>query len=247
MLKVILSPAKRLTFRKDETLTMSKPLFINEATQINFELKDLSVNALKDLMGISLDLANLNWQRYQEWSPQGAYAAGFCFDGEAYRGLDIRGFSPEKLKVAQEKLYILSGMYGLLKPLDAISPYRLEMGTPISINHHKNLYDFWSEKIAHQLNKELGKGVLVNVTSEEYFKVINRKKLESRVINCFFKDFKDGKLKTLVVYTKKARGAMARFIIENNIQNPEELKLFNTDHYAFDDSLSTENDFVFTR
>lgn len=248
MLKVILSPAKRLMLKPEtKTLTTSQPLFINEAKQVNAYLKALSDNELQKLMSISPDLAKLNWQRNQEWQPEGNYIAGFCFDGEAYRGLDIRTLSSEQLNLAQEKLVILSGLYGLLRPLDAINAYRLEMGTALSIKDHKNLYEFWSDKITSQLNQEVKKGVLVNVASEEYSKVINLEKLEARVINCAFKDFKNGSFKILSAYAKKSRGAMARFVIENDIQDAEEIKQFNTDDYAFNASLSSENDWIFTR
>lgn len=247
MLKVILSPAKKINLTTDTNLEKTQPVFIKEAQRINTELKKQSPKNLMNLMNLSQKLGDLNWERNQNWKSEGTIAAGYAFDGEAYCGLLMKKMPKKQTETAQEKLYILSGLYGLLKPLDAINAYRLEMGTKISIEKSKNLYEFWKEMITKQINKELGKGILVNTASDEYFKVINQKKLQATVINCYFKDYKDGKLKTIVVYTKKARGMMARYIIENRIEKIENLKNFSLEGYAFDGNLSSKNDFVFTR
>ncbi len=247
MLKILLSPAKKLSFETDSVLEKTQPIFIKKARKINRELKEQSPKDLILLMKLSQKLGDLNWERNQNWNFKGTIAAGFAFDGEAYRGLAIKKMSEKQLKTAQKKLYILSGLYGLLKPLDAIDAYRLEMGTKFGVGETRNLYDFWKEAITKQINKELGKGFLVNVASEEYFKAIDKKILQATVINCHFKDYKDEKLKTIIVYAKKARGIMARYIIENAVEKIEELKNFNHEGYAFDGNLSTENDFVFTR
>ncbi len=247
MLKILLSPAKKLNFETDIVLEKTQPVFIKKAREINKELKEQSPKDLIRLMKLSQKLGDLNWERNQNWNSKGTIAAGFAFDGEAYRGLAMKEMPEKQLKTAQEKLYILSGLYGLLKPLDAIDAYRLEMGTKFGVEGTKNLYDFWKETITKQINKELGKGFLVNVASEEYFKAIDKNILQATVINCHFKDYKDEKLKTIMVYAKKARGMMARYIIENAIEEIEELKNFNCEGYAFDGNLSTEKEFIFTR
>ncbi len=247
MLKVILSPAKKLDLTTDTSLEKTQPVFIKQAEKVNAKLKEQSPKDLMKLMKLSQKLGDLNWERNQNWRQKGSIAAGFTFDGEAYRGLGVKTLSKRQLKTAQEKLYILSGLYGLLKPLDAIDAYRLEMGTKFGVEGTKNLYEFWKENITKQINKELGEGILVNVASDEYFKAIDKKALKANIITCHFKDYKDEKLKTIMVYAKKARGMMARYIIENNIKELEDLKKFNYERYAFDSNLSTETDYVYTR
>lgn len=247
MLKAILSPAKKLNLLNEAVSEKNMPVFIKEAKKIHSVLKRQSPQDLMKLMNLSTELSDLNWHRNQQWTGEGKYSAALAFDGEVYKGLSAKQMSVEQLKTAQEKLYILSGLYGLLKPLDIIEPYRLEMGTKFAIDEKKNLYEFWQKKITEQINKELKNGILVNLASEEYFKTIDKKALKARVITCQFKDYKDGKLKTVMVYAKKTRGKMARFIVENKIENAVELKNFTYDHYAFDDNLSSETHWVFTR
>ncbi len=247
MLNVILSPAKKLDLTTDVSLEKTQPVFIKQAKKVQSELKEQSPKDLMELMKLSQKLGDLNWERNQNWKSKGHIAAGYAFDGEAYKGLGLKSMSEEQLHVAQKKLYILSGLYGLLKPLDAIDAYRLEMGARFSVEGSTNLYDFWKETITKQLNKELGTGILVNVASNEYFKAIDKKKLKAKVITCHFKDDKDGKLKTIMVYAKKARGMMARYIIENKVNNIEDLKKFDYEGYALDANLSTEEELVFTR
>jgi cytoplasmic iron level regulating protein YaaA (DUF328/UPF0246 family) len=203
-------------------------------------------------MGISDKLAELNWQRNQDWktpfSPENARPAVFAFDGDVYTGLDAYSIPLEKLNILQERLRILSGLYGLLKPLDLMQAYRLEMGTKLPIGENKNLYEFWKPSIAKALNKELKKGELfVNLASNEYFSAVDFKALAVRVITPEFKDYKDGKLKIISFFAKKARGLMVRYIIDTNAETIEDLKGFNYEGYLFDANLSKGNQLVFTR
>ena len=176
-------------------------------------------------------------------------SAGFAFSGEVYRGLDLASLNSEELEIATKSLRILSGMYGILKPNDLIYPYRLEMGTRFSpIEEQKNLYEFWKDKIAKTLKKELEKEeVIVNLASNEYFKAVDIQQIKNRIITPVFKEFKNGKFSIVMMYAKHARGAMARYLIQNQISNIEELKLYNIDGYSFDANQSTENEWVFVR
>lgn len=205
-----------------------------------------------ELMDISEKLAELNWQRNQDWtlpfSLENARQAVFAFDGDVYTGLDVYSLPTEKLSVLQDKLRILSGLYGLLKPLDLMQAYRLEMGTSIAIGTKKNLYEYWKKTITDALNKELeNEELFINLASNEYFIAVDLKKLKVPVITPEFKDYKDGKLKMISFFAKKARGLMVRYIIDNNVETLEELKNFNYEGYAFDANLSSENKLVFTR
>src|SRR5690606_7079243 len=199
-------------------------------------------------------LAELNWQRNKvrkykltEVSTTVRQAV-FAFNGDVYTGLDAYSLSSEKVDYLQNHLRILSGLYGYLKPLDLIEPYRLEMGTKLPINDKKNLYDFWKETLTDSLNKELKKNcVLINLASNEYFSAIDKKTIKATIITPEFKDYKDGKLKMISFFAKKARGLMVRYMAENNITNVEDIKQFNVDGYGFDANLSTENKWVFTR
>lgn len=253
-MKILLSPAKALDMSKElKTSKTSVPFFLKESKYLVQKLGKLSAQKLGELMKLSDNLSHLNFERYQNWCPtekldKNAGLAGAIFNGEAYRGLDATSFTSQQLEVAQEKLRILSGLYGILKPLDVIYPYRLEMGTRFEVTPTKtNLYKYWGDKITHFLNEECQGQPIVNVASNEYFKVINKRILNSEVITPIFKDFKNGQLKTIMVFAKKARGAMARYIIENNLSNIEDIKLFNVDGYQFDENLSEGNNWVFTR
>lgn len=203
-------------------------------------------------MGISEKLSELNWQRNQDWhlpfSLKNAKQAVYAFKGDVFTGLDAYTIPLDKMEQLQRKLRILSGQYGLLKPLDLIQPYRLEMGTKLKIGRRKNLYQFWDTKITMALNSELTNNeVFVNLASQEYFKSIKPKMLKVPVITPVFKDYKNGKLKMISFFAKKARGLMMRYIIDNNIEIAEDLKSFNYEGYAFDANLSTEKELVFTR
>ncbi len=253
-MKILLSPAKKINTKKTLNTTRSTaPVFLKEAEQLIKKLQKLSSKKIGEMMHLSDDLSNLNYERYQKWSKttekneENAFCAS-AFDGEVYRGLDAETFSEQELIVAQEKIRILSGLYGILKPLDIIYPYRLEMGTKWQITPKtKNLYQFWGKKIAQNINEENEDGIIINLASNEYFKAVDKKTLNGRIITPSFKEFKNGEYKTIMVYAKKARGLMARYIVQNNIKNPEEIKLFNVDGYQLDANQSDENNWVFTR
>ena len=194
----------------------------------------------------------MNWQRNQDWktpfTPENARPAIYAFDGDVYTGLDAYSIPADKLAVLQDRLRILSGLYGLLKPLDLMQAYRLEMGTKLPINNSKNLYEFWKPIVTKALNKELQEGELfVNLASNEYFSAVDVKALKVPVITPEFKDYKEGKLKIISFFAKKARGLMVRYIIDSNAQTVEDLKGFNYEGYRFDATLSKGNQLVFTR
>lgn len=252
-MKIVISPAKSLNFEKElPTKLHTEALFIKEAKQVHEVLKLKSPKALGELMAISDKLADLNWQRNQDWktpfTPENARPAIFAFDGDVYTGLDAYSIPIEKLETLQDSLRILSGLYGLLKPLDLMQAYRLEMGTKLPIGESKNLYEFWKQTITKALNKELQKDELfINLASAEYFSVIDVKALKVPVITPDFKDYKNGKLKIISFYAKKARGMMVRYIIDTNAKTIEDLKGFNYEGYQFDSNLSKGNNLVFTR
>ena len=252
-MKIVISPAKSLNYETQLPITTyTESAFLSKAVTIQKTLKKKKPKQLMELMDISDKLAELNWQRNQEWnvpfSPENARQAVYAFDGDVYTGLDVYSLSAEKVLVLQEKLRILSGLYGLLKPLDLMQPYRLEMGTKIQIGTKKNLYEFWKKTITDTLNKELSKGELfINLASNEYFSAVDTKTLKVPVITPEFKDYKDGKLKMISFFAKKARGLMVRYIIDNNAETIDDLKGFNYEGYAFDANLSKGNTLVFTR
>ena len=252
-MKIVLSPAKSLNFEKVmPTEKYSEALFLKESLKVNQVLKQKSPAALSELMAISDKLADLNWQRNQDWktpfNAENARPAIFAFDGDVYTGLDAYSIPIEKLDVLQESVRILSGLYGLLKPLDLMQAYRLEMGTKLPIGESKNLYEFWKPIIAKSLNKELQEGELfVNLASNEYFSAVDVKALKVPVVTPEFKDYKDGKLKIISFFAKKARGLMVRYIIDTNAETIDDLKGFNYEGYQFDANLSKGNQLVFTR
>jgi len=252
-MKIVLSPAKSLNFEKAlPTANFTESLFLKESRQVHKILKQKSPKDLSELMDISDKLADLNWQRNQDWktpfTAENARPAVFAFDGDVYTGLDVYSIPIEKLAVLQDRLRILSGLYGLLKPLDLIQAYRLEMGTKLAIGESKNLYEFWKPIITKALNKELKNGELfVNLASNEYFSAVDLKTLKVPVITPEFKDYKDGKLKIISFFAKKARGLMVRYIIDTNAETVEDLKGFNYEGYLFDANLSKGNQLVFTR
>ncbi len=252
-MKIVLSPAKKLDLKsKYPNYDYTVPVFINEAAKLIEVLKKKSPQEIKELMKLSDNLANLNWERYQNWSKfhttDTARPAIFTFNGNVYQGLDIKSFNEADLFKANDKIRILSGLYGILRPFDLIYPYRLEMGTKLKFEGYKNLYEFWRDKITQFLKKDLKKGeALINLASQEYFKAIDKDKLDHPIIDVVFKDYKDGELKTISLYAKTARGMMSRFIIQNNIDKVEDLKLFNLGGYQYDENLSDEHKMVFTR
>ncbi len=252
-MKILISPAKSLDFEtQTPTDQYTQNDYLVQAEKLNDVLRKKSPKQLSKLMSISEKLAELNWQRNQDWylpfSKDNARQAVYAFKGDVYIGLNAYTIPEEKIAQLQDKLRILSGQYGILKPLDLMQPYRLEMGTKIKIGTKENLYQFWGNSLTNALNEQMKDGeVLVNLASNEYYKVINSKLLKASVITPVFKDFKNGKLKMISFYAKKARGMMVRYIIDNNIENVEDLKGFDREGYVFDENLSNETELVFTR
>ena len=252
-MKIVISPAKSLNFEKElPTSQYTEPLFLKEARVVHKVVKQKKPAELSELMSISSKLADLNWKRNQEWktpfTPENARPAVFTFDGDVYTGLDAYTIPLEKLEVLQDKLRILSGLYGLLKPLDLMQAYRLEMGTKMPVGEYKSLHEFWKPVVTKALNKELKKDELfVNLASNEYFSAVDVKALKVPVITPDFKDYKDGKLKMISFFAKKARGMMVRYILDTNAETIEDLKGFNYEGYQFDANLSKGNHLVFTR
>ena len=249
---VVLSPAKKLNENHPVKENATVPQFVDEAEKLINNLKKYSPKKLSKLMGLSDNLSELNVERYQEWQKEhnekNAKTAGLLFDGEVYSGLAADKFTKAQLSYAQNNLRILSGLYGLLKPLDLVHPYRLEMGTKLKIGRKNNLYEFWGDKIAETLNDEMTDDELfINLASSEYFKAVNQKVLKVPMITPVFKDFKNGQYKTIMTFAKKARGLMVRYIIDNSIKDLDGIKTFNTEGYAFDTNMSTETELVFTR
>lgn len=252
-MKIIISPAKSLDFdTKLPTQKFTESSFLKNSEIINKVLKQKTPKQLSELMAISDKLAQLNYQRNQEWelpfSVDNARPAVYAFNGDVYSGLEAYTLTEDKVNELQNKLRILSGLYGVLKPLDLIRPYRLEMGTRLAIGDAKNLYEFWKKTITEALNDEMEKGeLLINLASKEYADAIDFKALKAQVVTPEFKDYKNGKLKVISFYAKKARGLMVRYIIDNNCKTIEDLKGFNIENYRFDQNLSTDNQLVFTR
>jgi len=247
---IVVSPAKKLNMNPINSVDVTEPIFKEDVKSLINIARDLSSNELKDLMGISPKLADLNKERFLNFGNQEKKAAVFAFAGDTYKGLDIEKLNENDLDWAQKHLRILSGLYGLLRPLDLIEPYRLEMGSKLKGDHGNTLYDFWDNKISRNLNKyarEIGTNVLVNCASNEYFNAIKPNTLELRVVTPVFMERKDGKEKIISFYAKNARGAMARFIIQNQITEVEKIKSFNLDGYNYDPKKSDENKLVFTR
>jgi len=252
-MKIVISPAKSLNYEKTVPVTTyTEPQFLKQAATIQNTLKKKKPSQLSELMDISAKLAELNWQRNQDWhlpfTAENARQAVYAFDGDVYTGLDVYTLPEDKISILQERLRILSGLYGLLKPLDLMQAYRLEMGTTMPIGKNKNLYEFWKKTITKALNDELQKDELfLNLASNEYFSAVDAKMLKVPVITPEFKDYKDGKLKMISFFAKKARGLMVRYIIDTNAETLDDLKGFNYEGYAFDANLSKGNTLVFTR
>jgi uncharacterized protein len=247
---VVVSPAKKLNMKSVNNFKETQPSFSNNVNELVDIARGLTVDDLQNLMDISPKLAELNRQRFQSFGNQEKKAAAFAFAGDTYKGLDIETMSSDDVLWAQKHLRILSGLYGLLRPLDAIEPYRLEMGSKLQGEHGGSLYEYWNEKITSSLNlygEEIGTKVLVNCASNEYFNVIIPKVLSLRVIVPVFLERKNGLEKTVSFYAKNARGAMARFIIQNRIKDEENLKNFNVNGYLFDSQKSSKDKLVFTR
>lgn len=253
-MKIVVSPAKTLDYdTKLPTTRGTQPSFLETTATINRKLARMSKKEISDLMNISDKLADLNHSRYQDFTEEhnkeNSRPAAYAFAGDVYTGLDAYNIPSEKIDFMQNTLRILSGYYGILRPLDLIQPYRLEMGTSLGVGRKKNLYEVWQDKITSYLNSELKEDELfVNLASQEYFKAINTEKLKVPVIVPVFKDFKNGKLKIISFFAKKARGSMARYIIDSGAKTIDDLKGFDYEGYRYSaDESRDENELVFTR
>lgn len=253
---ILLSPAKTLDFDSPlPTKQRSEPIYTKQAQRLINHLKKKSPRSLKKLMDISEDLAQLNYDRFQSWTQPSESSesrpAVFAFKGDVYQGLEVENFTENDLEFAQEHLRILSGLHGMLRPLDVILPYRLEMGTSLKLTPKTtNLYQFWGDSISRQLVQDMRENdskALINLASAEYFKVVKPKLIDREIITPQFKDWKEGEYKTIGYFAKKARGMMAAYAIREKVTNPEQLKLFTGDQYTYNDELSKGNNWVFTR
>ena len=252
---IVLSPAKSLDYKTPvKVKAPTLPEFVSESAKLIAELKKLSPQDVAKLMSLSDQLAALNVGRYRDWSKkftdENSKPAIYAFDGDVYDGFDVKTLNAKALDFAQDHIRILSGLYGALRPLDLMQPYRLEMGTSFQNARGKDLYDFWGERVTDSLKKVLEKQkkpVLLNLASEEYFKVLQAKNLDCPVIAPVFQDGKDGKFKIISFYAKRARGLMARYVVENRITDPADLKGFNLDGYKYVASESKPEKPVFRR
>lgn len=252
-MKIIISPAKSLDFEtKANTSLFTKPAFLNQSEKLNKKLKTTSRKRLSELMSISAALADLNYERNQAWyanydENEGKQAV-FAFTGEVYRGLDINTLDTKNLSYIQENLRIVSGLYGILKPLDIILPYRLEMGTKLKVGRTADLYQFWGNQLSQFLNDEMqADEILVNLASTEYSKAVLNKNLKAKVITPIFKELKGNQYKVVMTYAKNARGLMVRYMADNKVTTIDEIKGFNLDGYGFSEKLSSANELVFVR
>lgn len=255
-MKVLLSPAKSLDYKTDVPFTATtQPIFLKESKVVNEVVKDKSPQELMELMKISSNLAQLNWERNQnrtfKFSDKRAVdfkQAVYAFNGDVYTGLDAYSLSEKSTLVMCDKLLILSGLYGVLRPTDSIEAYRLEMGTKMSVANAKNLHEYWKPILLEYLNKEVFEGdIIVNLASNEYFGAVDAKKINATIVTPDFKELREGKLKVISFFAKKARGLMARYIFENNITDIEGLKNFNVDGYVWSEAESKGNNLIFTR
>lgn len=251
----LLSPAKALDYDALPHLSMhSQPLFKRQSAELIEVLQEKSPQQISTLMKLSDELAGLNVARYQAWSPKftakNSKQAVLAFNGDAYKGLDAKTLSEAQLAWAQEHVCILSGLYGVLRPLDWMQPYRLEMGTALITDHGKNLYQFWGAQIAGYLNERAAADhspVIVNLASQEYFKAVDRKALNARVVTCVFEERRGGKYKVISFMAKRARGLMVRYAIEKKLHTVKKLESFDSEGYVFDAAASEADRLVFRR
>jgi len=253
---IVISPAKKLDFESlPQTDDYTQPQSLQDSAELIDILKELSAKELEKLMHLSSNLAQLNYERYHHWclpfNPQNAKQALLTFKGDVYAGINIESFSDTELSYTQDHLRILSGLYGLLRPLDLMQPYRLEMGTRLNNHRGKNLYEFWGEQITELLNqqmKQINSELLINLASQEYFKSIKAGALSGRIITPVFKEKRaDDSYKIIGIYAKKARGMMTAFILKNQINNAEHIKGFCEAGYQYNPDLSNDTDWVFCR
>lgn len=252
---ILLSPAKTLDFsKKIQIENPTLPDLLPESEKLIKYLKTYSAEQLSELMNISSKLAQLNYDRYQKWhvpfTPENSLPAIYVFKGEVYKEFNIENLPEKNHKYMQQNLRILSGLYGILRPFDLIQPYRLEAGIKFSTDTFRNLYDFWNTKITEKLNQQMKttqNNCIINLASAEYYKAIKIRKLDGKIITPLFKENKGNTFKTVAIYAKRARGEMARFIIENQIENPEEIKYYNQNGYVYNSQMSSSKEWVFIR
>ena len=251
---LLISPAKTLDYSTTSAKQFTQPRLLEESNSLVKVLKKKSPKQLQKLMSVSENIATLNTERYNAFSSpfnlENAKQALFAFKGDVYLGLNAESFNKRDLNFAQSHLRILSGLYGLLKPLDLMQAYRLEMGTKLKSRKGKNLYEFWGNKITNLINEDLSannESILINLASKEYFRSVKTKNINANIINIHFKEERNGQFKIISFSAKKARGMMAHFVIKNKIKIPEHLKAFDYENYLFNESMSDENNFVFTR
>ncbi|MDQ7074626.1 MAG: peroxide stress protein YaaA [Gammaproteobacteria bacterium] len=253
---IVISPAKTLDLKPNPIQKQSQPTLLEHSQQLNNRLRQLSALDISELMKVSSKIAELNFERNLAWQPpfdlNNAKQALLAFKGDVYTGLNVESFSADDLDYAQQHLRILSGLYGLLKPLDLMQAYRLEMGSRLSTSRGKNLYQFWDQIVTDELNSVFQtenekEPLLINLASNEYFKVIKKSNLKAKIITPIFKEYKNGDYKIIGIYAKRARGLMSRFIIQNRIANAEQIKTFSHEGYAFNATLSSESEWVFSR
>ncbi len=251
----LLSPAKSLDYESVlPAVTATQPQFVPQSSELIATLKKKTPKQIAELMDLSEALSTLNVERYKAWTPvftpQNARPAVLAFNGDVYEGLDAKTLKPKDLQWAQDHVAILSGLYGVLRPLDLMQPYRLEMGTSIKHGKQNNLYQFWGSQIADYLNQQLAgqkNPLIVNLASQEYFKAVDRKTLQARVIECVFQDHKNGQYKIISFFAKRARGLMARYAIQHKASSVEHLQAFNLEGYAFAPDVSEADSLVFRR
>lgn len=252
-MKIFLSPAKRLDVEhKDGINDFTEPRFIKKALTVMNSLKKNSPKKLMNLQHVNEDIAHLNYERNQNWKSvpedKNMLQAGFMFDGEVYRGLRETELTAKEIEYLRENLYILSGLYGVLRFTDKVMPYRLEMGTDLPIGKKKNLYEYWQKTVTDMVNSETIKDeILLDLSSKEYMSVLDKKKLKGKIVNVKFMDMHQGKLKQITVYFKQARGQMAHFCARTNAQTVNDLKNFSEMGYGYDENLSKPNTLIFTR
>lgn len=251
----LISPAKTLDYETAlPTDTYTQPRLLEQSQQLIDVCRKLSASEIASLMTVSEKIANLNVERFRDWNADFDFSnsrqALFAFKGDVYTGLDAYQLKDQKIDFAQQHLRMLSGLYGLLRPLDLMMPYRLEMGTKLKNKRGHNLYEFWGSIITDQINQDLAEidaKVLVNLASDEYYKSVNEKKIQAEIIKPVFLDQKNGKYKVISFYAKKARGLMARYLIENKLSQVEQLKAFDSEGYYFDAESSSNKELVFKR
>ncbi len=248
---ILISPAKTLDYSTPNFKEYTHPDFVSDVKALVNVMRKMSAKEIAELMHVSENLAALNEERFKtfqkDFSTENSKQALLAFKGDVYTKIDVENYTKEDFDFAQRHLRILSGLYGLLKPLDLIQPYRLEMGTRLETQKGKNLYEYWGTKIAKSINSVAETGPIINLASQEYFKAVDLKALKKQVITIHFKEFKNGEYQTIGFFAKQARGMMTDFAIKNRITEPEELKAFNLERYEFSEPLSSPEDWFFVR